>query len=192
MPEAITGSWFPSGFHGHFRSHFRNDISQDYRLEAKPRPPTAFTQRMKGLGKKKLLKNRESHNFTQWIPLEEEMRRQRPIISTYRTDFWTLDEKTGKVPQLLVPRLHRATSASYSGLTTYRHMLGSHGSLPAPQKPSTTVIPIIYHSNREGAAGPSLQRAMSAPYKRLTVSDCLVWRSPDSTGQLSLHSIETS
>ncbi|XP_075039637.1 ciliary microtubule inner protein 7 isoform X2 [Mixophyes fleayi] len=180
-------------------------------MEAKPPPPTAFVQRMKenpakhifsrhenrhifpssvysfenGLGKKKILKSRESHNFTHWLPLEEEMKRQRPLLSTYRTDFWTLDEKTGKAPQLLVPRMNRATSASYCGLTTYKHMLKSHVNLQASQDPVTKQMPAIYNNNRAGTAGPSLQRSMSAPYKRLTVSDCLIWRTPDSTIQQS-------
>ncbi|XP_044158209.1 uncharacterized protein C3orf84 homolog [Bufo gargarizans] len=218
MPAAITGSWFPSGFHGHFRSHIRNDVCQDYRMEARPPPPKAFTQRIKeqptkhifsrhdnrhifpssvfsfenGLGKKKLLRYRESYNFTHWTPLEEELKRQRPLTSTYRTDFWRKDEETGKVvPQILVPRFNRATSASCSGLTTtYRHMLGSHGNLPASQNVITTDITLISNSGRTGAAGLSLQRAKSAPYKSLTVSDCLIWRTPDSVKKESNQTIE--
>ncbi|XP_069824848.1 uncharacterized protein C3orf84 homolog [Dendropsophus ebraccatus] len=216
MPEAITGTWFPSGFHGHFRSHIRNDICQEYRMEAKPPPPKAFTQRIKehpakhifsrhdnrhifpssvfsfenGLGKKKLLKHRESYNFTHWIPLEEDLKRQRPLISTYRMDFWKKDDETGKmVPQILVPRLTRASSASCSGLTsTYRQMLRSHGNLQASQNSSTMDITLISNNNRGGAAG--LQRAMSAPYKRLTVSDCLVWHTPDSIKKEVLQTTE--
>lgn len=218
MPEAITGSWFPSGFHGHFRSHIRNDICQEYRTEAKPTPPKAFTQRTKehptrhtfsrhdnrhifpssvfsfenGLGKKKLLKHRESYNFTHWIPQEEELKRQRPLISTYRTDFWRKDNETGKVvPQILVPRLPRATTASCTGLTTtYRHMLRSHGSLQASQNSTTMDITLISNNSRAGAAGLSMQRAMSAPHKRVTVSDCLIWRTPDSVKKEGIQTIE--
>ncbi|XP_075688525.1 ciliary microtubule inner protein 7 [Rhinoderma darwinii] len=218
MPEAITGSWYPSGFHGHSRSHIRNDICQEYRMEAKPPPPKAFTQRItehptkhifsrhdnrhiflssvfsfeNGLGKKKLLKHRESHNFTHWRPLEEELKRQRPLISTYRTDFWRKDDETGKVvPQILVPRMTRATSASCSGLTTtYRHMLRSHVNIQSSPNSTTTDTALISNNSRAGSAALSLQRAMSAPYKRLTVSDCLVWRTPDNGKQESFQTIE--
>ncbi|KAM3914868.1 ciliary microtubule inner protein 7 [Leptodactylus fuscus] len=218
MPEAITGSWFPSGFHGHFRSHIRNDICQEYRMEARPPPPKAFAQRIKehptrhifsrhdnrhifpssvfsfenGLGKKKILKHRESHNFTHWAPLEEELKRQRPLISTYRTDFWRKDDETGKVaPQVLVPRLTRATSASCSDLTTtYRHMLRSQNNRQASHNSTTTEIRLICNNSRAGAAGLSLQRAMSAPYKRLTVSDCLIWRTPDIVKKEASQTIE--
>ncbi|XP_071983824.1 ciliary microtubule inner protein 7 isoform X2 [Engystomops pustulosus] len=176
-------------------------------MEARPPPPKAFTQRItehptkhifsrhdnrhvfpssvfsfeNGLGKKKLLKHRESYNFTRWAPLEEDLRRQRPLISTYRTDFWRKDEESGKVaPQILVPRLTRATSASCSDLTTtYRHMLRSHSNRQASQSATVTEITPISTNSRTGVTGLSSQRAMSAPYKRLTVSDCLVWRTPD-------------
>ncbi|KAM4022520.1 ciliary microtubule inner protein 7 isoform 2-T2 [Anomaloglossus baeobatrachus] len=194
MPEAITGSWFPSGFHGHSRSHIRNDIYQEYRMEAKPPPPKAFTQRIRGLGKKKLLKYRESYNFTHWTPLDAELKRQRPLISTYQTDFWRKDGETGKVvPQILVPRVSRATSASCSGLTTtYRHMLRSCGDLQASQNSITTDITLISNKTRAGTSGVSLLRAMSAPYKRLTVSDCLVWHSPDNVKTESAQSTDPS
>ncbi|XP_073500938.1 ciliary microtubule inner protein 7 [Phyllobates terribilis] len=220
MPEAITGSWFPSGFHGHFRSHIRNDIYQDYRMEARPPPPKTFTQRItehptkhifsrhdnrhifpssvfsfeNGLGKKKLLKFRESYNFTHWTPMEEELKRQRPLISTYRTDFWRKDDEKGKVvSQVLVPRLTRATSASCSGLTTtYRHMLRSRGDLHASQNSITTDITLISNKTRAGTSGVSLPRAMSAPYKRLTVSDCLVWPSPDRVKTDSAQTMDPS
>ncbi|XP_066452859.1 uncharacterized protein C3orf84 homolog isoform X2 [Eleutherodactylus coqui] len=188
-------------------------------MEAKPPPPKAFIQRTKehptkhifsrhdnrhilpssvfsfenGLGKKKLLQHRESYNFTHWTPLEEELRRQRPLTSTYRTDFWRKDEEMGKVvPQLLVPRLNRPTSASCSDLTTtYRNMLRSHGNLQASQNFTSTNITLIPNS-RAGATGLSLKRAMSAPYKHLTVSDCLVWRTPDCVKEESFQTIEAS
>ncbi|KAM4022521.1 ciliary microtubule inner protein 7 isoform 3-T4 [Anomaloglossus baeobatrachus] len=189
-------------------------------MEAKPPPPKAFTQRIReqptkhifsrhdnrhifpssvfsfenGLGKKKLLKYRESYNFTHWTPLDAELKRQRPLISTYQTDFWRKDGETGKVvPQILVPRVSRATSASCSGLTTtYRHMLRSCGDLQASQNSITTDITLISNKTRAGTSGVSLLRAMSAPYKRLTVSDCLVWHSPDNVKTESAQSTDPS
>lgn len=213
----MAGSWFPSGFHGHYRSHFRNDICQEYRMAARPTPPKAFVQRTKdnptkhtfsrhdnrhvlpncvfsfenGLGKKKLLQHRESYNFTYWKPLEEELRRQRPLISTYRTDFWRVDDDPGRPPQLLVPHLSRATSALCSEVTTYRDMMRSHVHLKSSEHPTLTDVPQISNNTRAGTEGISLRRAKSAPYNRLTVSDCLVWCAPETAKQESVQNIGT-
>ncbi|XP_072276749.1 ciliary microtubule inner protein 7 [Pyxicephalus adspersus] len=217
MPAAITGSWFPSGFHGHFRSHIRNDICQEYRMAARPLPPKAFAQRIKetpnkhifsrhdnrhifpssvfsfenGLGKKKLLQHRESCNFIYWKPLEEELKKQRPPISTYRTDFWRLDDNSGNAPQLLVPRLNRATSASCF-VTTYRDMMRSHSNLKSSEHSALTNNQQILNNTRAETEGVSLKRAKSAPFNRLTVSDCLVWRVPETKNQQSMQNIATS
>lgn len=43
----IAGSWFPSGYHGHFRSRSRNDVDSLYRNLAKPQPPRVFITRLK-------------------------------------------------------------------------------------------------------------------------------------------------
>ncbi|XP_040214526.1 uncharacterized protein C3orf84 homolog [Rana temporaria] len=218
MPVTVTGSWFPSGFHGHFRSHMRNDICQEYRTAARPPPPKAFAQRIKenpvkhtfsrhdnrhifpssvfsfenGMGKKKLLQHRESYNFIYWKPMEEELKRQRPLTSTYRTDFWRLDGDPGSAPQLLVPRMNRATSASYSEVTTYRDMMRSHVHLKTSEPPALTDGPPIPNPTRAGTEGLSLRRAQSAPYNRLSVSDCLVWRVPETAKQESAQNIEAT
>ncbi|XP_051777131.1 uncharacterized protein C3orf84-like [Erpetoichthys calabaricus] len=47
MTGDITGSWFPSGYYGHFRSKSRNDYLQEYRLAARPTPPEKLVQRLK-------------------------------------------------------------------------------------------------------------------------------------------------
>ncbi|XP_067908044.1 uncharacterized protein [Heterodontus francisci] len=47
MAGAITGSWFPTGFHGHARSKSRNDIFQEYRQQAKPPPPEKLIKRLR-------------------------------------------------------------------------------------------------------------------------------------------------
>lgn len=46
MASDTTGSWFPTGFHGHFRSRSRNDMDQTFRLAARPTPPLAFARRL--------------------------------------------------------------------------------------------------------------------------------------------------
>jgi len=38
----IRGTWFPSGFHGHFRSKSRSEFTIPYRHKAKPCPPQKF------------------------------------------------------------------------------------------------------------------------------------------------------
>ncbi|ESO99720.1 hypothetical protein LOTGIDRAFT_173558 [Lottia gigantea] len=45
MPSQIVGSWFPSGYHGHFRNKSRNDFVCEYRILAKPQPPEKFLRR---------------------------------------------------------------------------------------------------------------------------------------------------
>ncbi|XP_038668575.1 uncharacterized protein C3orf84-like [Scyliorhinus canicula] len=47
MAGAITGTWFPTGFHGHTRSKSRNDIFQEYRQQAKPPPPEKLIRRLR-------------------------------------------------------------------------------------------------------------------------------------------------
>ncbi|XP_043563770.1 uncharacterized protein C3orf84-like [Chiloscyllium plagiosum] len=56
MAGAITGSWFPTGFHGHARSKSRNDIFQEYRQRAKPPPPEKLIKRLR--------ENPLKHNFS--------------------------------------------------------------------------------------------------------------------------------
>ncbi|XP_058844825.1 uncharacterized protein C3orf84-like isoform X1 [Acipenser ruthenus] len=47
MSGEVTGTWFPSGFYGHYLSKKRNDFIQEYRLEARPFPPERLVQRSK-------------------------------------------------------------------------------------------------------------------------------------------------
>jgi len=61
----ITGSWYASGFHGHFRSKSRNDVLNQYREHAKPSPPTKFIDRAKVRSNHHLFSrhdNRNSHS----------------------------------------------------------------------------------------------------------------------------------
>lgn len=41
----IYGTWYPSGFHGHFRSKSRLEYTVPYREQAKPPPPSKFLDR---------------------------------------------------------------------------------------------------------------------------------------------------
>ncbi|KAM4722761.1 ciliary microtubule inner protein 7 [Rhinophrynus dorsalis] len=216
MPQAVTGSWFPTGFHGHFRSHVRNDVHQEFRKQARPEPPQAFLQRMKehptkhifskhdnrqifpssvfsfenDMGKRKIIKSRESFNFIHWAPLEEELKRQRPLLSTYRTDFWEInDRKERNTPQILVPRLNRLSSASCPRSTAHRNLLRiqpprqsitiENFNTQTPQQPKSNNMSNVHNYGHFQSTSTGLQRAWSAPQKRLTVSDCLVWPTPE-------------
>ncbi|OCT85881.1 uncharacterized protein C3orf84 [Xenopus laevis] len=218
MPGIASGSWFPTGFHGHFRSHMRNDIYQEYRREARPEPPHVFQKRIKehstnhifsehdnrhifpssvdvfgnGMGKKKILKARESYNIFRWVPLEKELEKQRPLLSTYRMDFWEHGNRTEKIPQLFVPRLNGMSSASYAGATTHTQLFPS----PQPRQnltiehahsrvPEQTSLKVTGHP---GISSSPLQRTLSAPCRRLTVSDCLTWQ--ENMHQNSIKNIE--
>ncbi|XP_053325414.1 uncharacterized protein C3orf84 homolog [Spea bombifrons] len=226
MPGAVAGSWFPSGFHGHFRSHSRNDFYQEYRQEARPHPPHAFIERIKehptkhtfsrhdnrhifpscvfsfenGLGKRKPMKTRESNDFIQWIPLEDELKKQRPLVSTYRTDFWKRegDETEFKIPQLLAPRLRLLSSPSFPQTTAYRQTLRSH-----QPRLSVTMDKTDSFNQRSpskaiscdfvnGGSELTRMRARSAPSKHLTVSDCLVWTTPENKSQTTPQNSETA
>ncbi|KAM8930171.1 ciliary microtubule inner protein 7 [Pelodytes ibericus] len=224
MPGTATGSWFPSGFHGNFRSHCRNDVYQEYREEARPPPPNTFLARQKehpmkhifsrhdnrnifpssvfsfenGMGKRRTHRMGESYNFIQWIPLED---KKRPLISTYRTDFWKNDDvMDSTVPQLLVPRLHLISTASHQH-TTYRQMMRSQWS---PEIITTEKInnrgihqatardmSCPGHSASPGVARMA-HRARSAPVKQLTVSDCLVWPTQEAMTQNETQNSETA
>ncbi|KAM4650913.1 ciliary microtubule inner protein 7 [Discoglossus pictus] len=209
MPGDITGSWFPGGFHAPTRSSGRADLSLEYRREARPPPPRAFLERMKenpakhtfskhdnrnifpgsGVGKKKLMKGKDCNSLLIWAPLEEELKRQRPLPSSYQVDFWKRDDPRGlAVPQLLVPRFSRVPSAVYPGTTTYRQMLRSHQprqSFTADSRQDMQQTTIMEISQLLNTRAGSSQRARTAPYQRLTVSDCLTWSRPDPVTQES-------
>nr|XP_006006329.1 PREDICTED: uncharacterized protein C3orf84-like [Latimeria chalumnae] len=55
-----------------------------------------------------------------WVPLQEELTRQRPPISTYRADFWSPNSPR-KFPQPLVSHTTRTTMGMLPLLTTYQY-----------------------------------------------------------------------
>ncbi|XP_066469097.1 uncharacterized protein C3orf84 homolog [Tiliqua scincoides] len=139
MPSPIVGTWHANGFYGNFRSRRRSDFSQEYRKAAQPQPPDLFLKRMKetpskhifskhdnrhafpgsatyfesGLGRRRIegsLPN--TQNLIDWIPLKEELQRERPLVSSYQSDFRSRD----KVPQVLVHHTHQ----SLQGQPLYR------------------------------------------------------------------------
>ncbi|KAM6470580.1 ciliary microtubule inner protein 7 isoform 2-T2 [Liasis olivaceus] len=150
MPSPIVGTWHANGFYGNHRSRCRSDFNQEYRKAARPQPPDIFLKRMKetpskhifskhdnrhafpgsatyfehGLGRRRIdgsLPNTQT--LIDWIPLKEELERERPLLSSYQFDF----HSKGKVPQVLIHHrqlqeqlLQRIPS------TTYQHTYRSY------------------------------------------------------------------
>nr|XP_028575518.1 uncharacterized protein C3orf84 homolog isoform X1 [Podarcis muralis] len=150
MPSPIVGTWHANGFYGNYRSRCRSDFTQEYRKAAQPQPPELFLKRMKetpskhifskhdnrhafpgsatyfenGLGRRRIegsLPN--TKNLIDWVPLKEELRRERPLISSYQYDFHSRE----KVPQVLVHHSHRqGQPLQRTPSTTYQHTYRSY------------------------------------------------------------------
>uniref|UniRef100_A0A8D0DSR2 Ciliary microtubule inner protein 7 n=1 Tax=Salvator merianae TaxID=96440 RepID=A0A8D0DSR2_SALMN len=122
--------------------------TQEYRKAAQPPPPDIFVKRMKetpskhifskhdnrhafpgsatyfesGLGRRRIegsLPN--THNLIDWVPLKDELQRDRPLMSSYQSDF----RSENKVPQLLIHHaqlqeqpLQRTPSTTYQTAIT--------------------------------------------------------------------------
>ncbi|XP_071499388.1 uncharacterized protein [Diadema antillarum] len=125
------GSWFPTGYYGHFRSKHRNDFINQYRQQAKPSPPQKFHDKIADrpthhhfshhdnrfsflntvtsfegkLGKRKVQSNNKSNfipDFIAWVPHKRELESAGPKVSIYRDTFNTRGTSV-PVPQILVP-----------------------------------------------------------------------------------------
>ncbi|KAK3750193.1 hypothetical protein QZH41_015417, partial [Actinostola sp. cb2023] len=58
----ISGSWFNSGFHGHFRSKTRTDFTVPYRERAKPQPPQKFLNLARERSNRHLFSRHDNRN----------------------------------------------------------------------------------------------------------------------------------
>ncbi|XP_022299315.2 ciliary microtubule inner protein 7-like [Crassostrea virginica] len=193
----IVGSWFPSGYYGHFRSKTRNDFVCEYRQLAKPQPPNKFLNRSKqptarhvfsnhdnresflndalyfeqGLGRKRAPNKAYSfkQDFITWMPEREYIQKtQRPLVSTYKTDFKT----SQKVPQIFVQK----PPSSFDGVctTSYRY---AHGSETA--NPNRQVINAMNNEALKLSLLNRKNRALSARGPvRETVATCMNWYDP--------------
>lgn len=193
----IVGSWFPSGYYGHFRSKTRNDFVCEYRQLAKPQPPNKFLNRSQqptarhvfshhdnresflndalyfeqGLGRKRAPNKAYSfkQDFMTWMPEREYIQRtQRPLLSTYRKDFKT----SQKVPQIYVNK----PPSSFDGVntTSYRY---AHGSETA--NPNRHTINAMNNEALKLSLLNRKNRAMSARGTvRETVASCMNWNNP--------------
>ncbi|XP_074054030.1 ciliary microtubule inner protein 7 [Macrotis lagotis] len=142
MKSALVGSWYNTGFYGHYRGQFKCEIAQEYRLAAKPQPPAVFLQRLKeppdqhlfskhdnrgvfdpGIGKRKAWeKLKKKCNVFNW-PYDET---QKPLVSSYQKDYHK--EPGGMDGPLLQPLVHYIQAGIPQSLdvhqipsTTYQH-----------------------------------------------------------------------
>lgn len=128
------GSWFSSGYYGHFRSKHRNDFLNHYRQQAKPSPPQKFHDKIVdrpnnhhfshhdnrfsflntvdsfqgNLGKRKVettTKSKFVPDFIAWVPHKKEIEAAGPKVSIYRDTFKTGEAKP--VPQILAPSIRK-------------------------------------------------------------------------------------
>jgi len=60
--DQIYGSWFPTGYHGHFRSKSRQEFTIPYREKAKPPPPTKFLNRSSARSTDHLFSRHDNRN----------------------------------------------------------------------------------------------------------------------------------
>lgn len=201
-----TGSWFPSGYYGHYRSKTRTDFVNEYRQLAKPQPPRRFIHRSsqpvvshlfsthdnrnsfmcdasyfaQGLGKKRHPERSGAFdpNFMAWHTYRKDSRKGRPMTSTYRQDF-RLEEPT---IQLLTQR----PKTSFDGVpsTMYRTVHGA-------DSPNRELINAM---NNEALMITAVQRQQQAKLKkserRETVASCLTWHRPRVPASTQLSSFD--
>ncbi|KAK6995314.1 hypothetical protein BgiMline_011982 [Biomphalaria glabrata] len=189
-----VGSWFPTGYYGHYRSRVRTDFLNEYRQLAKPQPPNRFIHRAsqpvtahafslhdnknasivdasyfeQGLGRRRLPEKSGGFDptFIAWCPNKINMKAGRPLTSTYRHDF-RLEESNF---QMLVKR--PKTSFDGPPTTTYRTVHGAD----APNRD------LINAMNNEALMLTTQHRQRQARLRksdyRESVASCLSWYRP--------------
>jgi len=189
-----VGSWFPSGYYGHYRSKVRTDFVNEYRQLAKPQPPKRFIHRSsqptaanafslhdnrnsfmtdasyfaQGLGKKRHPDRSATFDpdLIAWGPNKIHRHAGRPLTSTYRQDF--------REEEVNVQKLVKRPKTSFDGMTTttYRTVHGAD----SPNKD------MINAMNNEALMLSALSRQRQAKQKksdrRETVASCMSWYRP--------------
>ncbi|KAM6160320.1 LOW QUALITY PROTEIN: ciliary microtubule inner protein 7 [Erethizon dorsatum] len=195
MESALIGSWHNSGFYGHSRGQVKSESAGEYRRAAKPQPPAVFLKRcqepaqqhffskhdnrtsfdkgpyclLQGIGRQKDLKRLwQRHTFLRWAPCELELSQQRPLKSSYQSDFQS-GSGLDSLPQRLV---HFVQIQPLRASTTYQNFC--HSSLGGrcgsdkivPQVPVTDTLPDL----------PAIPRPkLLQHYLHPGVSECLHW-----------------
>lgn len=194
MAKADTiGSWYNSGYHGHFRSKSRNDFICEYRQLAKPQPPKVFYKRTQqpvsghifskhdnrhsfmndalyfeqGLGRKRIQTkntNRFNEDLLTWMPQKQEVHRGGAKKSMYKIDY------RGVAQQRLAEQLIQRPKTSFDDdclpITTYRY---AHGD----ENPNRHLISAM---SNDGFNSSTSTRIKKFPGTRETVASCLSWQ----------------
>ncbi|XP_059171817.1 uncharacterized protein LOC131952899 [Physella acuta] len=190
----VVGSWFPTGYYGHYRSRTRTDFVNEYRQLAKPQPPNKFIYRSslpvsshvfslhdnrnsstidatyfeQGLGRRRHPEKSGAFdpNFMAWCPNTSCLKAGRPLTSTYRKDF-RLNEPN---VQKLVHRPQTSFDTAYT--TTYRTVYGG-------DSPNRDLINAM---NNEALMLTTQNRQRQAKLRksnhRETVASCMSWYRP--------------
>jgi len=191
----VQGSWFPSGYYGHYRSRVRTDFVNEYRQLAKPQPPSRFIHRsaqpishhkfslhdnrnsfmcdasyfeQKGLGRKRHPEYSAKFDpeFMAWTPNKANRFSGRPMTSTYRQDF--------RQEEPMVQKLVKRPKTSFDGVatTTYRTVHGA-------DSPNRDLINAM---NNEALMLSAQHRQRQAKLRksnvRDTVASCMSWYRP--------------
>ncbi|XP_027989024.1 uncharacterized protein C3orf84 homolog isoform X2 [Eptesicus fuscus] len=189
MQSALVGSWHNNGFYGHYRGQFKNESALEYRLAAKPQPPTVFLQRCKepvrqhffskhdnrtsfdkGIGRRKdLARLCQRPTFLHWASSELELCQQRPLESSYQSNF-RLCPGPSHPPQRLVhfvqiqsPRTRTTYQQNFCQPSQSGHCGGDSGGPQVPSPSTPTNLPKIPRPK-------PLQH-----YLHEGVSECLNW-----------------
>jgi len=189
-----VGSWFPSGYHGHYRSRVRTDYVNEYRQLAKPQPPMRFIHRSsqpsathkfslhdnrnsnmsdasyfaQGLGKKRHPDRSSTFDpdFMAWTPNRHRHNTGRPLTSTYRRDFRLEEQNIQKIVK------RPKTSFDLNLTTTYRTC---HG----PDSPNKDLINAMNNESLMLTAVSRQRQAKMRPSdRRETVASCMSWYRP--------------
>ncbi|CAL1545146.1 unnamed protein product [Lymnaea stagnalis] len=188
-----VGSWFPTGYYGHYRSRTRTDFVNEYRQLAKPQPPQRFIFRASQPASSHLFSLHDNRNsaitdasyFAQGLGRKRHPEKSgqfdpsliawcknngnnvgRPLTSTYRQDF--------RLEEPLVQKLVKRPKTSFDGplTTTYRTVHGTD----APNRD------LINAMNNEALMLTTHHRQCQAKQKvsgrRETVASCLSWYHP--------------
>ncbi|XP_031562873.1 uncharacterized protein C3orf84-like [Actinia tenebrosa] len=170
--DEIQGSWFPTGFHGHFRSKTRTDFNIPYRQRAKPKPPVKFLNQTKERSNRHLFSrhdNRNAHSNVGDLEAFFNMGLgKRKYLST--TDQSIPSQHTKSTKDMLTWKGNENNAM----VTTYRRQFDRR-SMPAPG--FNEYEPVHVRSNLH------LQRrhfrAVSAPPSQRRTAPLLAWNEPD-------------
>ncbi|XP_074139372.1 ciliary microtubule inner protein 7 [Sminthopsis crassicaudata] len=187
LQSALVGSWYNSGFYGHYRGQFKYELAQEYRLAAKPQPPAVFLQRIKeppnmhsfskhdnrgifdpGIGKRKAWEKLKKKCNVLNFSYDDEA--ERPLVTSYRKHY-SLKESGDTEGPIFQPLVHYFQSGSPECMnfnripsTTYQHNFGLH---PVSQMPDEKFNKEVSETKEKLAISPLCETK-----EKLGISPC--------------------